>query len=162
MPVSASQQSAVFLVCIISGILSGILYDLISAIRHGFKLTGVAAFLSDICFWLISAVIFFSGLQLTCGGDVKWFAPVGAILGLILYMIGISRFFLPFFEKSVLAVKTVFFNVFKWIFRPLLAIFGKIFKKYRNFVKNAQKKRQIFVKKVIEKIRRFIILLKMY
>ncbi len=165
MPVSVSEQTIVFTGCILSGLIIGILYDIIGALRNGLRLRRVVAFMLDWIFWLISVVIFFATLYITCGGKASWYAPLGGVLGLAFYYVSLSRFFLPpvtyivtFLRKLTMKLLMLFIRPMKWIIKLLIKIFRHVVKN----IQNTQKKQRKFVKKTLEKIRRFGVILKMY
>ena len=162
MPADVSEQTAVFLASIASGIIIGIMYDAESALRRGFKTGSAAAFVLDCLFWCMAVIIFFCAIYLTCGGQVHWYAPVGSILGLALYMIALSRYILPPLSAVAALCRKVFMQILRRILFPIVKILktvAKIFSPIRKFVKNQLKKQQNFVQKNLEKVRRFGILL---
>ncbi len=162
MPVATGEQTAVFAACILSGIITGILYDIISAVRHTFGVGKAVVFMLDLFFWTISVIIFFAALQCAGGGEIHWYEPTGAILGFALYMTGISKFFLPPVTRIVGFIKKIIFKLTALFMKPVIRIFKRIFKVTDKFVQNARKKRENFVKNTLEKLRRFVILLKKY
>ncbi len=162
MPVSVCEQTVSFGACIASGIVIGILYDIISVLRNGTFCGKISVFALDCFFWIISVIIFFAALQYTCGGEVHWYSFAGIFFGLAFYMIGISKFLLAPMTAAQKWLNRIFSKILKIIFTPFLRILRRIKRPVVNFVKNTQKMKQNFVKKVVEKIRRFSILLKKY
>ena len=163
MPVSINQQTIVFLSCILTGIAMGFFYDLLSGIRNGFSLGKATVFLLDSIFWLAGAIVFFSVLYYTCGGDVRWYVFVGMLLGMFFYLLTLSHIIQPIFTRFVLFVHKLLKKILHILFLPIFKILKflvKLCSPLTKTMKSALKKQKNFVKKNVEKIKRIGILLK--
>lgn len=163
MPVLATAQLCGFIICTCVGFVLGILYNIFSAARLCIPPLKIVSSFFDAFFWLIFTLIFFIILQNFCGGELHWFFIVGSVLGFILYLFTLSRFLMPILHKimrfAVESIKRIFrftFNFFVRIFHFLSPI-GKFL---HTFVQFILKRIINFVKKNVEIIRRFGVLLK--
>ena len=92
MPVNVSQQTVVFLVCIITGILSGILFDLLSITAKKLHFGKSAFFVQDIFLWCIILAFFFGSIYMINGAVLRWYIFIGAILGGLFYILVLRIF----------------------------------------------------------------------
>lgn len=163
MPVLATVQLGGFFICIAAGFVLGLLYDFFSALRFDFPSLKLAASLLDAIFWIIFAVIFFTVLQIFCDGEFYWFFLAGAVLGFVLYLFTLSKILLRTFRKIICiaaaALKRIL-RVLCKIFSSCLRFFLPIYCFLRKIVQFTLKRIINFVKKTVEIIRRFGVLLK--
>lgn len=163
MPVLASVQLGGFLIFILSGFALGVIYDLISALRLNFPGMKIASSVLDTVFWIIFALIFFAVLQIFQNGEFYFFFLVGAILGFVLYLFTLSKIFLPLLVKTVKLIRRAvsrILNAIYGFFRAILRFFAPIYRFWGDFVQFILKRIMNFVKKTVEIIRRFGVLLK--
>lgn len=163
MTVSITEQALIFLACVISGVLTGILYDFLKVLRITLRLGEKAIFILDSMFWVLSALILFSGLYITSGGELRWFIFLGLVLGLLFYFLTISRP-LVFISLYVLRLIINFFiGAIRFILTPIMWIlrfFTPKIKKLSNIIQNIQKKSLRFIQKILANLKRIGIILR--
>lgn len=158
MPVNVSQQTVVFLACILTGIASGIIGDFLTVMSSKLRFNKGAVFVKDIVFWFVVVGFFFSVIYRLNGAVLRWYVFLGAFFGGLFYILLIRQtavriivrvigFFLKFLQK-----------IFGFFMRPI-RIICRLFKPIARYVQNIRKKMNNFVQKNIEKIRRIKILL---
>ena len=84
------QQLWVLGVCVIAGILCGIVYDSFRAYRRCFPQRDVYVALCDVIFWLVSAVIVYLAVYLSNNAELRWHELIGLGIGFVLYILYIS------------------------------------------------------------------------
>lgn len=91
MPVSVSNQAYVFLWSVGGGIAAAFLYDLFRIRRKAVKSHDLFVYVEDILYWIIAAVIMFLTIYISNEGEIRGFLFVGAVIGVVLYIVLLSR-----------------------------------------------------------------------
>jgi len=159
------NQLFCLLIFTITGIVIGILFDIFRILRKSFRTADWITCLQDILFWILAGGIMLVSIFTFNNGEIRSYVFIGILLGIILYMLAISRFFIKSsvyiinFLKKLLSYPINFIEkkIRKMIIQPILClvkninnIFRKTDKKIHNFTKskyNCKKKR----KKIKEK-----------
>ena len=102
------NQLFCLLIFIITGIVIGILFDIFRILRKSFKTADWITYLQDILFWVLAGCVMLFSIFTFNNGEIRSYVFIGIILGIILYMLSISRFFVKF---SVAIIK-FFINPF--------------------------------------------------
>ena len=158
MPVNVNQQTIVFLMCILTGMVSGIIWDVLSITAKKLRFNKSAFFVQDILIWCIILAFFFSVIYKIDGAILRWYVFLGALLGAMLYILTMRNITVKTASFAVNFIFKIIFAVCKAILLPLKKIM-KLFSPILKIVQNARKKTSNFVQKNIEKIRRIKILL---
>ena len=125
MSVNISHEALVFLASFISGIIIGIVYDIFKVFGFYSKKKNFLFTLYDIIFLLLFSIIIISVFYIFNSYELRWFMFIGLILGLILYIMLISKAFIYLFGKLI----AIILKIFKFIFKILLTptqFLGKI------------------------------------
>lgn len=81
---------------IITGFIVGILFDIFRIMRKSFKTANWITYVQDILFWILTGlIVLFSIFQFNYG-EVRSYVFFGIILGVILYMLTISKYFIKY------------------------------------------------------------------
>lgn len=86
---ATSGQAWIFLATVYGGLAVGLLYDLLSALRHGFRMGPFATGLVDFLFWLGAAVILALTIGLSGGDGLRGYMLLGFASGFLVYAAGI-------------------------------------------------------------------------
>lgn len=152
------QQVFCLAIFTITGIAIGILFDIFRILRRSFKTADLVTCIQDILFWILTGcIILFSIFQFN-NGEIRSYVFFGLAIGIILYMLTISRFFIKYsvivinFIKKTLLIPIHFFSdvINKIMIKPihfLVINIRKNLKTYNNKIKNATK----FNKKIKKK-----------
>ena len=159
MPVNVSQQTIVFFACILTGIMSGIIGDFLTVISSKLRFNKGAVFVKDIIFWFIAVGFFFSVIYRLSGAVLRWYVFFGAFFGVLIYILLIRRTALKIIVKIIGFSLEILRKIFKFFILPVKKI-ARLFKPIARYVQNVRKKKDNFVQKNIEKMRRIKILLK--
>ena len=169
MIVSPAEELSAFFFCLLSGIGTGLLFDLFRLFRRK-KHRGTARMaVEDTLFFLLSAALIFFVLFKKNDGEVRFFEWVAILLGIMLY----AWFFSPVVFRVLVFLKEMLHKAGRFLLRimlfPLLLacrilkrpffavvspirLWGKKIKAHvKNGLRNRQKKRKI-AKKVWKKV----------
>ena len=129
------------LVFIISGIFIGIFFDVFRILRKSFHTPDIITYIEDALFWIVTGLFLIFVIFNITNGEIRIYNIIGLILGGILYMILISKFFIKINVKIVLFLKKVIISIVKVLILPiqfLAKILQKIFKPFTFFVINTK------------------------
>ncbi len=158
MPVNVSQQTVVFFACILTGMVSGLTGDFLAVISQKLRFNKGAVFVKDIIFWFLVVGFFFSVIYRLSGAVLRWYVFLGAFFGALLYILLIRRTAVRIIAKMVDFFLNILRKILKIFVRPLKKSV-KLFKPLARYVQIVRKKKDNFVQKNIEKLRRIKILL---
>ncbi len=140
------QEVTFFLHSVIMGLLITFVYDWIRVLRklarHGSFLTSVEDFL----FWLACGIAVFYMLYKENNGVLRWFAVVGASLGMLLYKAVIRDRFVYVMSTCIYKILWFIFRVIQVVLKPLKWLYLRA-KRLMKFIAKKLKKCQEFVKK---------------
>ena len=140
------QEVTFFLHSVIMGLLITFVYDWIRVLRklarHGSFLTSVEDFL----FWLACGIAVFYMLYKENNGVLRWFAVVGASLGMLLYKAVIRDRFVHVMSTCIYKILWFIFRVIQVVLKPLKCLFFAA-RRCVRFVWRKLKKVKLFIKK---------------
>ena len=148
----AGNQSYLFMVFTIVGIVIGIVFDIFRISRKTLKTNDIITSIEDISFWIITGIIIIYSMYVFCDGELRFFMIIGIILGMIMYLLTLSKyvikmsvFIINIIKKILITPMKLFIKFAKrLIFRPITIICINIRK---NLSKKSKKHRGIFAKK---------------
>ena len=142
------NQAYTFILFIINGILIGILFDIFRITRKTFKTCDFVTYIQDTIFWILSGILTLYFIFSFNNGEIRLYIFLGIILGIILYILSISKHFIKIntfiLTKIKKVIETILLPIKKLLrillFRPISFIFinfNKIFKCIftRKFIK---------------------------
>ena len=133
------NQAYTFMLFIINGISIGILFDIFRITRKTFKTCDFITYIQDTIFWILSGILTLYFIFIFNNGEIRLYIFLGIILGIVLYMLSISKYFIKIntfiLEKIKKVVEIILLPIRKilriLLFRPISFIFinfNKIFK----------------------------------
>ncbi|MBR6719556.1 MAG: spore cortex biosynthesis protein YabQ [Clostridia bacterium] len=161
----SDREGLVFANCLLSGVGSGLLFDIFRIIRKSFKKERYITNFCDGLFWTVYTVLFIWWIFDVNDGQLRWYIFAGMIFGGSVYFAIFSRFFVPvgvlllkvigktvkisvlillFPLKFILKFTGSFFIV---VFTPLSKLIKKI-NMLGRFTARIRKKEQILCKKI--------------
>ena len=148
----AGNQTYLFIVFTIVGIIIGILFDIFRILRKSFKTKDIVTYIEDILFWILTGIIILFSMYRFSNGELRFFMIIGIIMGTLIYMITFSKyvikisvFVINIFKRWILYPFKLFIKISKKIiFRPIFIICINFKKNIINFVKKNKKNRGIF------------------
>ncbi len=158
MPVNVNQQTIVFLMCVLTGMASGIIWDVLNISAKKLRFNKGAFFVQDILIWGIILAFFFGVIYKINGAILRWYVFLGALLGAMLYILTIRKVTINIATFLINLVSKIIIKIIKILLFPIRKIM-RLFTPVIKIVQNARKKASNFVQKNIEKIKRIKILL---
>ncbi len=153
MTVSSSAQLNVFFICIVFGLLSGVVFDLGRSIRKVYGGKSVLTIAEDVLFSLLYITALIILCYLFDEGRIRYYHLLGAVFGVLLYALLLSRIVLKvfctvhmFFIKNILSpliklIKLIFIP-FKLFTTKIIALFKKLKRRFKRISKNIKNKRK--------------------
>lgn len=95
-----TREVVVFMWFILDGIVGGVFFDMLRAIRHNRKCGDLIVYLEDILFWIL---LFLSAIWLTYfldSGQIRMYMIAGIFLGMLLYFLTFTKFVYKLFNTG--------------------------------------------------------------
>lgn len=134
------DEVELFLVCFILGAVLALIYDVIRIFRLFFHHKDWLVDMEDLIFWIFTAWLVFRTLFVYNRGALRGYAFLGMFLGVILYVLTLSRLLLSVAEKIVPYWKKIG-NIIRKPFTVLWCFLRKRLKNISTQVKMAVKGR---------------------
>ena len=153
MDATTVNQVYLFGIYTIGGILIGIFFDLFRILRRSFKTSDIITYVEDIIFGIITGIFLIFTIFIFSNGELRLYIFIALALGLTLYLLTISKYFIKFNVKIITTVKKLIIKIFSLIIYPIKllknAILKIILKPFKiltintnNLLKNKLKKRK--------------------
>ena len=138
----AVNQSYLFIVFTINGLLIGTLFDFFRILRRVFKTNDFITCLEDIVFWLFTGCLILYSIFKFNNGEIRLYMFLGIFIGILMYLLLLSKYIinvsvavLTFFKKIISKIICICIYPFKFII--------KLFKKIIHiFIENAKKSKK--------------------
>ncbi|MEI3356280.1 MAG: spore cortex biosynthesis protein YabQ [Clostridia bacterium] len=144
------NQSYLFAIFMINGIIIGILFDIFRILRKIIKTSDMFTYLEDIIFWILTgATILYSAFVFN-NGQIRLFMFLAIILGCFIYMILLSSkvikinvTIINFIKQILIKILKILALPFQYIYKllrkillnPIVLVFINIRKKFIYFYK---------------------------
>jgi len=119
------------------------LYDVLRIFRRIIKHSRFFTYIEDIIFWIGAAFMIYHLMYINDSGAIRLYTMFGMCIGIILYSLLVSRFFVKMVSKILILIidlilKPIFFikRILVFLFRRFYTIFKKI---HKFFVKGLKK-----------------------
>lgn len=122
------NQTSLFLIFTIDGVLIGIIFDIFRILRKTIKTSDFVTYIEDFLFWIITSIVLFYSIFTYNNGELRFFMFLAVILGFVLYLCTISSYLIKINVKIINTIKRIFLKLFEIIYKPLIKTF-KILKK---------------------------------
>lgn len=143
MEVSSSRQVSVFLLCVLSGLLCGVFFDVQRLLRRMFAAGSARTIVEDIMFALFTVFMIIAPGFIYNNGEMRYYQVIGILCGGIFYAVALSGVnmkilqFLFHLGEKIIVVPTV--KICRILTIPMKMAIRKI-KKLKNLGKRVQKK----------------------
>ncbi len=128
----------------ISGIIIGLFFDIFRVLRRSFKTSDLVTYIEDIIFWICTGSFILLILFKFTNGQIRSYTIIGLALGIIIYILTISRYFIKINVKIVTLIKNIVLKISNIVLFPIkkiLKLLRKIFFKPISFcIINIRKK----------------------
>lgn len=166
---SIDNQAYIFLCIVIGGMLIGFVYDLFRVSRKAIKTKNIIVHLEDILFWLLVSILIFGILFVCNAGEIRGYAIIAIILGVIIYVFMFSPYVIKILLKIINVAKSVLKIFYKALKGPIKFIIRLLYIpikyitnvlrkiwRYTRKVKNAIMHRiRLNIKNIITSIKKF-------
>ncbi len=150
MILSISNEVNVFLLCILIGLLSGVIYDVFKIIRKSFKHKYFIIQIEDIMYWIIVTFMSFLILLHKNNGDIRMYGIIGWFIGYVINETLISKWTVKTGVKVVNYI-IVFIKQFVKITIFPIRVLLKIFNRPLKFVTKKGKNKVYTTKNMLKK-----------
>jgi spore cortex biosynthesis protein YabQ len=96
-----TEQLNAFLLTLLTGLMSGFVYDLYRVLREMLRLKKAGTFIGDLLFWLFLLVVVFGLLLVGNDGEVRFYVFLGLALGAGIHLIFFSSAARRFIYRSI-------------------------------------------------------------
>ncbi len=167
MILSFESQALLFLFTVGVGFVIGIIYDVFRIIRKIIKHKNFFTQVEDFIFWVVVTFIMFYLMLNNNYGEIRFFSVGGALLGMLLYFLTLSRIVIPasltianFVGKVIITALNIILFPIKvilkilrvpWLF--ILGIFNKVFKNCKKHLKKSMGYVKIKRNKLINEVK---------
>ncbi len=122
------SQLYLFLIFITNGIIIGLLFDSFRILRKAIKTSDFITYIEDALFWILTGLIILYSIFVHNNGEIRLFMFIAILIGLVLYIIFVSKFILKISLSIINIIKKIFLSIFHIVEIPFKAI-GKLLKK---------------------------------
>lgn len=140
------SENLILLYSLGMGIFITFVYDILRIIRRVYAHNIILVSLEDILFWIFSAIAVFYLMHTESNGTLRWFAVLGALVGMLLYKKTISPFFVKWVSLGLQKLFAWIGKIMHILLRPFRFLVGKG-KKAAAKTANKGKKTAVFMKK---------------
>ncbi len=147
------QEVTFFLHSILMGLISTFAYDWILIFRKLFRHGKFWMSVEDFIYWFVCGISVFYMLYRENNGVLRWFAVVGAAIGMLFYKLTVRNRFVSIMSTCIYKIMWFVFRVIQVVLKPLKCLFSAIrrcvrflnkkFKKVKEFIK---KRLTVFIK----------------
>ncbi|MGN1327894.1 MAG: spore cortex biosynthesis protein YabQ [Clostridia bacterium] len=124
-----NNQAYLFVIYFICGIIIGIFFDLFRILRKSFKTSDFVTYVEDIIFGILTGIFLIFMLFVFNNGQLRFYIFLAITLGLTIYMLTISKYFIKINVKIIVTIKKILIKIISIIFYPIKKLFD-ILRKY--------------------------------
>lgn len=124
--VTINEQAFLFLACVKTGIIMGMLYDLIRTFRKIIHHPNWAVQLEDLLYWITCGCFAFIMIYWRNYGEIRGFVFLGILIGTVLYFSTVSILFMKITTKMINWTKKVLNKIIRFILIPIKCIISII------------------------------------
>lgn len=147
------QEVTFFLHSILMGLIITFAYDWILIFRKLFRHGKFWMSVEDLFYWFVCGISVFYVLYRENNGVLRWFAVMGAAIGMLFYKWTVKNLFVSIMSTYIHKIMWFVFRVIQVVLKPLKCLFSAVrrcvrflnkkFKKVKEFIK---KRLTVFIK----------------
>ena len=130
-------QLQLFFIFLINGFLIGLLFDFFRILRKAIKTADFITYFEDALFWILTGFIILYSIFTYNNGEIRLFMFLAVILGVLIYLMFISKMILNISLSIINVIKKIFsivFNIIKIPFQFLMKWIKKLFLNPISFI----------------------------
>ena len=139
-----------FLMFILTGLAIGILFDIFRILRRSFKTKDFITYIEDILFWIFTGIILLYSIFTFNNGELRGFVFIGVLLGIILYILTLSKYLIKICVYAVNIIKKIIIFPIKLLANLVKKIFiiplNKIIVTIKKYLKKIISKNKLSFK----------------
>lgn len=116
-----ASENEFLLHALLMGIFITFVYDILRILRRAIPHGGFMVSLEDLCFWIFCAEKVFLMMYHESDGNLRWFAVIGALVGMLLYRKLISPWFVKYVSLGLEKALGILKKAGGILFRPFRA-----------------------------------------
>ena len=139
-----SQLSGLFY-SVIMGVIFGILYDVLRALRIITNIKNITVFFQDILYCFIIANITFIYFLSVTKGEVRFYILIGTLVGFLAYFFTISKFVILLFKilfsrtlKLIIGFSKLFYKFFDFCDQKITTFLKNLLKCFKKVLKKSE------------------------
>ena len=143
----STNQLYVFTIFVLTGIVTGVLFDIFRIFRKSFKTPDWLTYVEDIVFWILTGYLVLYSIFKYNNGELRFYLFLGITLGIVFYLHIFSKLFIYINVKIINILKKCISIIFypfkcvllflrKLILKPISFIYINIRKNIMNIFKN--------------------------
>ena len=140
------QEVTFFLHSVLMGLVITFAYDWILIFRRLLKHGRILMSVEDLIYWFVCGISVFYMLYRENSGVLRWFAVVGATLGMFFYKIIFKNRFVNIMSTYIHKIMWFIFRVIQIVLKPVKCLFLAV-RRFVRFLLRKFKKVKEFVKK---------------
>lgn len=132
-----NTQLYLFLIFIVNGFIISLLFDFFRILRKAIKTSDFVTYVEDALFWILTGFIILYSIFVYNNGEIRLFMFLAIIIGVVVYMMFISKSILKISLTIINVIKKVLSVIFKFIkipFNAIMKLLRKIFFNPISFV----------------------------
>ena len=123
---SVTSELVVCLLCLMSGMLSGVIYDVFRVSRKVKKSKVYVIFIQDIVFWILTSFLTFYVIFYSNDGILRWYEMFLIAIGFLLYELSLSHLVSYIIEKLAETILRMLRIILKLLLAPIYVMKRKI------------------------------------
>ena len=130
-------QLQLFFIFLINGLLIGLLFDFFRISRKAVKTADFITYVEDALFWILTGFIILYSIFTYNNGEIRLFMFLAVILGVLIYLMFISKMILNISLSIINVIKKIFsivFNIIKIPFQFFMKLIKKLFLNPISFI----------------------------
>lgn len=117
-----NNQAYLFMMFVVNGILIGFLFDIFRILRKSFKTKDIITYIEDITFWILTGLLTLYFIFYYNNGEIRFYIFLGIILGILIYMLTISKYIIKFSVTIINFIKNIVNKIIQVVFYPIKLI----------------------------------------
>lgn len=113
------EQLTSFIIFTIVGVIISIIFDIFRILRKTFKTPDIVTYIEDIIFWIATGIIVLFSIFLFNNGELRLYIFIGIIIGIVLYMLFISKYFIKLNVFIINLIKNITAKILHIISKPI-------------------------------------------
>lgn len=147
-----ATENEFMLYALCMGVFITFVYDILRILRRVFPHKGFLVSLEDMIFWIYCTIKVFLLMYHESNGTLRWFAILGAIAGMLIYMKFVSPFLVEYVSLVMEKILGVMTKAAGFVLRP----FVKLGRRLRDKLVRAARRRAVKLQKKRELEQKFL------